>query len=367
MHPAWTALLVGHGLVRPRPSSRLARRAPRRPLAWGLVVPVGVAAVAAVVITAAPGVDASRLGCVPAVDSKARIEVRRRALRTRIPTQRTARSMARDATTRGVDTMAAPERLPVPHQNAKSIREQRRTLGGGREPRPQRPGRVRLLRGDDRRLLPSGLPGPTAAARARALPRLPRGRRARRLKAMSAVPSQRAIARGTPCGSGGGCVSSHPYGGGVAGSRRPRWSCRHEPVPLPPHIQGRHRLHAAGVRRRPSTPRPGCATRCVRPKRSPTPSTTPGSTRTAGSTRLLRRSSGWLPRRSCAVARARRSCLPSASARSARYWRQRPQRGCARSCSATIRMPWCTSWRTVSHGRSSSRESRNSNPWWPVS
>ena len=32
MHPAWAALLVGHGLIRPHPSSRLARRAPRRPL-----------------------------------------------------------------------------------------------------------------------------------------------------------------------------------------------------------------------------------------------------------------------------------------------------------------------------------------------
>ena len=45
--------------------------------------------------------------------------------------------------------------------------------------------------------------------RERALPRLLRGRRARRLKAMPAVPSQRAIARGTPCGSGGGCRLIH--------------------------------------------------------------------------------------------------------------------------------------------------------------
>ena len=145
------------------------------------------------------------------------------------------------------------------------------------------------------------------------------------------------------------CVSSHPYGGGVAGSRRPRWSCRHEPVPLPPHIQGRHRLHAAGVRRRPSRG--------------------PDAQRAAyvpnGHRRHLRRRvqlerpvlRGFFGDLRMAPATFMRGgpgetiLLPSASARSARYWRQRPQRGCARSCSATIRMPWCTSWRTVSHGR----------------
>ena len=37
MHPAWAALLVGHGLIRPHPSSRLARRAPPRPLAGDAV------------------------------------------------------------------------------------------------------------------------------------------------------------------------------------------------------------------------------------------------------------------------------------------------------------------------------------------